>query len=398
MQKSIHVLIVAFAMLMPFTPSFAKDQVSIGVRVDTPPFVSIDTNSGAYVGYFYDICTEAVTRAGYQFTEKAVNAIMRDVFLNTGDGGYDVLCDPTTITLARMKNFADTGEAKLLGFSQIIFVANGGYVMPGASMTVDSQKRLGDHRPDGTTALTCETLFSEAKDKAAIKATAAKATKPADGLDGKQPPNTEIAEDEEAKSWRNLIQFRYKRPEPTEDPAPQTITSVQVLGYVSGSTISEKVVTFEADFVEPIACTFSSHRDAAEAFCQGKLDRYYGDLDILRASIGEHRDKTGLECPVEFADPEEYTYEPYAFVISSEIEGFHEKFSCALYSMFEDGTIESLYTGRFDAQMSSNLSILFRINNIPIGKHSGEEEELSICGIDRSTDADENLSQAAEIK
>ena len=62
-------------------------------------------------------------------------------------------------------------------------------------------------------------------------------------------------------------------------------------------------------------------------------------------------------------------YEPYAFVISSRTHpGLPEKVDLALYSMFQDGTIERLFAGHFpDTKMSDFLNTLFRINSIPAG-------------------------------
>ena len=131
------------------------------MREDTPPFVSIDASSGAYIGYFPEVCTEAVTRAGFQFTQTSVSAKDRNNFLKSGLGGYDLLCDPTTVTLSRMNTFArmrnritssvgggkpiegETIEAVALGFSQIIFVANGAYAIPRGRYDDEADKRNG---------------------------------------------------------------------------------------------------------------------------------------------------------------------------------------------------------------------------------------------------------------
>ena len=68
-------------------------------------------------------------------------------------------------------------------------------------------------------------------------------------------------------------------------------------------------------------------------------------------------------------------YEPYAFVISSRTHpGLPEKIDLALYSMFQDGTIERLFAGHFpDTKMSDFLNTLFRINSIPAGTILPEE-------------------------
>lgn len=89
-------------------------EIRIGVREDARPFIWRDQDTKGYLGFFWDICTEAVQRAGYHFSEEGVDAKKRAAFLKTGDGDYDLLCDPTTITLKRMQNFAYNGQAPIL--------------------------------------------------------------------------------------------------------------------------------------------------------------------------------------------------------------------------------------------------------------------------------------------
>ena len=101
----------------------------MGVRTDARPFIAWSDQSEEYLGFFWDICTEAVDRAGYTIATKVqVDATLRADFLNKGIGDYDLLCDPTTITLERMRRFADEEETAQLEFSPIVFVANGSFV------------------------------------------------------------------------------------------------------------------------------------------------------------------------------------------------------------------------------------------------------------------------------
>ena len=198
----------------------------------------------------------------------------------------------------------------------------------------------------------------------------------------------EIEGDNEAppkKKLSDFIIFRFNPPPPAVDEL-KISKSVQILGYVTGSTIRERIFEYKPPNVDPVACEFDSHEEAAAAFCGMKIDRYYGDLDIIRASIAKESEKIGKPCPAEESPQAEFSYEPYAFVVSSRIPDFPEKFTCALYSMFEDGTIQSHYTGRFDAQMSSYLRTLFRINSIPVGKrfsdgdHQSDKTPWNVCG------------------
>lgn len=381
-----HTLVWILTPLAALAQTEGHEDILIGVRVDTPPFVSVDTNSGAYVGYFYDICTTAVTRAGYQFVEESVNAETRNSFLTNGAGGYDVLCDPTTITLSRMGNFATGKDAaneplsgtqaradvavSHLNFSQIVFVANGAYATPNTGLDEDWEYRLeqavkqGENKNKGNAAdiiQECASLFDDASQIG---------------------PKPEEEETKPPGKLSDYILFRYKREaSPPVEETPIETTVVQVLGYVIGSTIRETVLEYKSPGIDSVACTFPSHEDAAAAFCEGKLDRYYGDLDIIRSSIAKHNDKSGAECTGDFAPVSEFTYEPYAFVVSSRIPDFPEQFNCALYSMFEDGTIQTLYTGNFGEDMQPYLNTLFRINSIPAGNRDEEGGTTYVCGV-----------------
>ena len=66
---------------------------------------------------------------------------------------------------------------------------------------------------------------------------------------------------------------------------------MQIFGYVTGSTIRERIFEYKPPNVDPVACEFDLHEEAAAAFCGMKIDRYYGDLDIIRASIAKESEK-----------------------------------------------------------------------------------------------------------
>ena len=320
-----------------------------------------------------------MTRAGYQFIERPVSAEQRNAFLTNGAGGYDLLCDPTTITLSRMENFANvdtenpgSAAAPHLDFSQIVFVANGGYVtVKGASGDIWQQgveEAAKNQEPADVRA--CSDLFSYAD--------AFKKEHEAAQSEGANDPSNSVGEDPKPQKAPFIV-FRYKRPTPETPP-----TSVKVLGYVVGSTIGEKVYQFRQDFSLPVPCTLPSHIEAAKAFCSGKLYRYYGDIDIIRASIKNYTDATGQPCEAVYAPQTELTYEPYAFVVSARRSAFRERFSCALYSMFEDGTMDQLFKGQFTAQKSARLDTLFWINSIPAGRRNeGDLGPPEVCGVSR---------------
>ena len=139
-------------------PTANEDTVVIGVRVDTPPFAWQDDETGAFRGYLNDLCIEAVTRAKYYFELVPVTAAERVGIINgnpdfkteavlAGHVVLDLLCDPTTISLARLQTLLGAippyGEG--LVFSPIVFVANGSYVTkeefePSATVAAENLK------------------------------------------------------------------------------------------------------------------------------------------------------------------------------------------------------------------------------------------------------------------
>lgn len=150
----------------------------------------------------------------------------------------------------------------------------------------------------------------------------------------------------------------------------------EVWGYVTGSTIGEKIA-LEAtqrpqdDRRRLLICpeSLNSHDEAAREFCAGNLARYFGDADIIKASIDAYRARPGTTCVQNYQFATDGTYEPYAFVLSSRrVRDFPERFTYALYGMFSDGTVDRLYAGHFPGiEKSLHLGTLFRINNIPPG-------------------------------
>ena len=102
--------------------------VLMGVRVDAKPFAWQDPASGSFLGFLVDLCTDAVTRAGYPFEQVPITAAERIEVLKGDRGDIDVLCDPTTITLSRMRAFAGLKPPGSVAFSPIVFVANGTYM------------------------------------------------------------------------------------------------------------------------------------------------------------------------------------------------------------------------------------------------------------------------------
>ncbi len=113
---------------------------------------------------------------------------------------------------------------------------------------------------------------------------------------------------------------------------------------------------------------FGSHSEAAEAFCTGKLNRYYGDRDIIQAAITAFAAQTGRTCNPNIPNGAS-RYEPYALVVSAaRIPDLPERITMAIYGMFTDGTMDRLLAGHFPEQEKNiHLDTLFRLNSIPAG-------------------------------
>lgn len=355
------------------TPA-AEVNVKLGVRTDTRPFIWKDEDSGEYLGFFWDICTEAIHRAGYQFKVVEFNTSQRAYFLESGAGAVDFLCDPTTITLQRLQNFSNQGSAENLNFTPIIFVANSSYVLPerGATFPVTIGE-LPELAPDNPSCTSILEWVDHQK-----TATKDRPRHPWEADEAIAPTTVGVVEEEKgAAGWiawfsRN-IQFTLQS---SDLQVKETKQRFQIWGYVEGSTIGAALEAWLRTQQNPgtITCTrvLASHTEAATEFCQGGLSRYYGDVDIVRAALHDYRDRMRKECPADMTPTEEGTYEPYAFVVSSaSIASLPEEITFALYGMFEDGTIERLFTGHFpETLMSGYLSTLFRINSIPAGAPS----------------------------
>ena len=106
-----------------------RDTVTIAVREDGAPFVWKDRKSSQFAGFFWDLCTEAATRAGWSIAARAIDAPDRTPFLDGQSTEYDLLCDPTTINIARLRAFAGND----LSFSPIVFLAKSSFASTAAA-------------------------------------------------------------------------------------------------------------------------------------------------------------------------------------------------------------------------------------------------------------------------
>lgn len=135
------------------------ERVRIAVRVDAMPFawrelrpgregtaeiaadpgLAADPDHLVFDGFLYTLCIRAALHAGFSPELVPITAAARRAFLAGLEPGgtgappapevpaFDLLCDPTTLSLARMYRIE---ESERFVFSPIVFVANSSYVRP----------------------------------------------------------------------------------------------------------------------------------------------------------------------------------------------------------------------------------------------------------------------------
>ena len=172
---------------------------------------------------------------------------------------------------------------------------------------------------------------------------------------------TQNQEDNQPRKWPPVI---WPEPVPEE---PQ----FEIWGYVRGATIEAAILEAARRAPSSVGICpqpFDSHTEATEAFCSKRTYRYFGDVDLVRARVANHRADEDIACEADETPSVKGTYEPYALVLSHRHDHFPERFNMALYSMFSDGTIAQFFDGRFGYQRRSQyLETLFRINSLPSG-------------------------------
>ncbi|MXN66399.1 transporter substrate-binding domain-containing protein [Stappia sp. GBMRC 2046] len=385
MHKLLHISVFITALMHSFAYSSTAHaaEVKVAARVDAKPFIWKDGETGEFLGFFWDICTEAVQRADFQFRIQEVKTENRSNLLNNGTEGFDLFCDPTTITLQRMKNFSKGGNAPYFEFSPIVFVANGSYVQHDRSAKFS--KASGDLPEDAPDPPDCDSIFNWLK--AAKNDTDLKEWKlPSEATQN----NKTLSPKETDNEQRSLLEwledrFAFVLRRPTKETR-RKVKHFQIWGYVDGTTIGEAITAFASTKAQEDTkiCTKASktHEEAAKRFCDGEFARYFGDVEIVKAAIATQDERIDVDCKVDLTPTAEGTYEPYAFVLSSKSKpDFPERFTIALYSMFQDGTVDRLFNGHFPkAKKSPHLSTLFRINSIPTGVDrlgNGAQGEIS---------------------
>lgn len=325
-QAFVLAVLAAIAMLLPGRAAVGqpagsekKSMVTVGVRIDAPPF-AWQTEDGGYSGFLYNLCVDATTRAGYPMRTLPINMSDRNAFLGGGRNDLDLLCDPITITLERLAALRAL-PAPQPEFSPIIFVANGSYMT----------------NPDAE----------------AGKLTAAEAQK----LECLAGPSGQASGNPDRPA--------------AEKPLGETV--YLAAGFVGNTTAEGALRTalrpggLELKPEERLCLVeMQTHWEAAEDFCKGKLRFYFGDEDIMRSAIRTGAER-GSGCPEALVSLP-LSYEPYGLVISGRQAGFRQDFIMALYALFHFEPAEGRFQRSFEGQkMSPYLETLFRTLAVPAG-------------------------------
>jgi ABC-type amino acid transport substrate-binding protein len=315
-------LSLVFALASFAAAAADKSTIVMGVRIDAPPFAWRDDLNDSYLGYLVDICVDAAARANYPVVQVPIDATQRLTFFRGKRPDIDLLCDPTTITLGRMGDFAAL-DAKLgLEFTPIVFVANGGYVEnPVAAATPAS----GGGCVAGPAAAT------------------------------------------QAKAKPSEVVGTTELPSDAGDVAAGFVTGTTGQQVLADAIRRRALKLDAAKAVCPVE--FRTHWDAARAFCAGKLRYYFGDQDILRSVIAMIRSSETCDVAADLP-PRPLSYEPYALVVTARTPGFRQDFVKALYEVFHHRTAAARFATNFPGRaMSPPLEALFSINQIPQGEN-----------------------------
>jgi len=416
-------------LLLAGSPAFAADDaksaleprstIRIGVLESARPYIWKDEDSDKYNGFFWDLCTKAAHRANYDIRVVPLDASDATKRANTPDGQVpnaeasapepgaselttpetlaglvkgnqiDIVCSPTMATLKHMRKFAEFNSRSdapsppsggspgkiTLSFSPIVFVADFTYFV--REKLQDRPKNWGELPETAMTELTKRHpgLDGEAAsktDQADPSNTSCRrvrfwleSSKWLEGNHAALPdwPNGTYSKNGSGRFWS----FRLTAHSEEE---LKNKWRYQFWGYIEKSLISRdfKNRHNKNESGRHLYCMspFETYAEAAEEFCAGKLDRLFGDAEMVMAGFKE-REEHGHDCGVAPGRAETTVSWPYAFVMSRRGKSrLPERITHALYSMFQDGTVQRLYAGHFPGkQASQDLSTLFRINAIP---------------------------------
>lgn len=296
------------------------ERLVIGVRTDARPYVWQDSATGAYLGYLLDVCTSMAQRAGFDFATAPVDARQRAAFLVGDDAAIDLLCDPTTITLARVQTMLRPPIEGRLTFLPIFHIANSSYLARARGATEKIDCPQGG--PEAPTAV-------------------------------------------DKRPW-----IRFWLPDRPVVEAEMGVASGQVWGAIKGTTSADRLAAdhkaLDAKMRNSTCLAEAdSHPEAAAKLCSGEWQRYYGDEELIAAAVAAH----DPACRPTRAPETARQYEPYALVVSTARHcGLDRILAAQLYGMAADGSLEGKLKQHFpEASISASLRTLLNTLKLPQG-------------------------------
>lgn len=322
-------------------------EVTIGFRTDAEPFsyrVTTDERQ-QFQGYLADLCYALFNGSSYRLTSTKVT--VHDRFGRVRGAPrpmpgppVDVLCDPLTLRFSKP-------DQELRGFYSPIVFASGATYLLRKSSAPRAVAYLGYARTS----------------------TAEKVARKACQLD--------------------LLRIREpgEKPRPGECELPTTLKDVARAAAEPrcGATIpaptlgARRIVNKEPAYVY---CPMDDHAELIKWFCRSAktadgreptddLDfhmAYVGDREIIQGKLSAYVKQPGHQCPeaaIE-ADPSNYTYEPYALVISLDRPQLAQFVQRRTYEYFSHpGNARGLFQKHFPQQrMSTALAYLYLLNGV----------------------------------
>lgn len=156
---------------------------------------------------------------------------------------------------------------------------------------------------------------------------------------------------------RNEVLVGYLRGTTASTAVDIARNSAQVIKTVSGGTIRNVEV--------------DDHIDGITRICQGKLDFYFGDIDILRAVQANLMATQGLDCGrVLGSDGRLFSYEAYALASNAGRPDLALLVQRGVFMAFSDGRARESYARNFDRRdMGAALKAVFALNAVlPCGE------------------------------
>ena len=152
---------------------------------------------------------------------------------------------------------------------------------------------------------------------------------------------------------------------------PDTPEDVLV-GFLDGTTAETAVEIAEAQRkieaikgAKVIRRAIDNHWTGVEMVCAGKLEYYFGDLDILRALRAKLQEERGVDCAdVIDSNRLKFTYEAYALPVNPKRPDVAVALQSGLYRTFSDASIRDIYNENFNLERSDYLQALFAINGV----------------------------------